>query len=190
MKSLFYLACFLALAGTAATCNASRAGILEDYIATLPPEVQREPSAIRQRLKQATEIVSATNATRRAAADEVAFLDLVRIGSPPLVPSNVWANVTTNENAATVEEARADLVQRRIEGRIMAGTTAQKNAAVVLRAQLAILAERIARRGGNPYGPNAGQPTEEVARTRRGPPRWEVLGLAELPTLRDLGGVQ
>lgn len=188
MKSLIYIAATLALVGTLATCQGAKAGILEDYIATLPPEVQREPAAIRQRLKQATEIVRTTNVTRRAAADELAFLDLVRIGSPPLAPSNVWANVTTNENAATVEEARADLVQRRIEGRILTGTTAQKNAAVVLRAQLAILAERIARRGGSPYGANAGQPTEEVQRTRRGPPRWEVLGLAELPTIRELRG--
>jgi cytidylate kinase len=105
-----------------------------------------------------------------------------------LVTSNQWANVTTNENAATVEDARADLVQRRIEARILTGTTAQKNAAVVLRAQLDILAERIAKRNGSPYGASAGQATEEVARTRRGPPRWQVLGLAELPTIRELGG--
>jgi 6-phosphogluconolactonase len=38
MKSLIYLAFILAIVGTLATCQGARAGILEDYIATLPAD--------------------------------------------------------------------------------------------------------------------------------------------------------
>jgi len=66
-RAIAFLAAALALIGSLATCTPAKAQTneaLRAYIATLPPEIQREPQAIRAALKRPV-VTEATNTVPR-----------------------------------------------------------------------------------------------------------------------------
>ena len=153
------------------------AGPLEDYCRTQFQAGNHNAAAVHAALLERTVEVGTTNRVRQAALveDEVAFLSLVRSAPAALVTTNLWTS--------TPPADREELVQRRIERRILDATTVgPQNAAVVLRARLQILERRILTRGGDPYALTAGAPTETLPTETRGPTRWRTLGLASAPT--------
>lgn len=151
----------------------AHAGPLEDFCQARYGAGDHNASAVHAVLLERANL--ATNQTRRASniADERALLALVL---PGLIGTNTWD--------ATAFEDRAALVAQRMDNRIIDANTDRKRIdALVLGAQIRALEDRLARRGGDPYGPLSGQSTETVILDRRGPPRWRTIGLDRAPTL-------
>ncbi len=154
----------------------AHAGPLEDFCQARYAAGDHNASAVHAALLERANLV--TNQTRRAVniADEQALLALV---VPGLVGTNTWV--------ATAHEDRAALVAQRLDNRLLDANTDRKRIdALVLGAQIRALEDRLARRGGDPYGPLAGQSTEPITLDRRGPPRWRTLGLDRAPTLAEV----
>lgn len=169
MKALLAILLFLPLL--------ARPDALDDFCQAQFAAGNHNATAVHAALMERAVVVGVTNRARNAnlVQDEVDFLALVRAQPSPLIGTNTWA--------ATAQDERAELVQRRIERRILdSATVAPQNAAVVLRAKLDILERRILARGGNPYADQAGASTEDVPTQTRAQPLWKILGLPRAPT--------
>ncbi len=169
MTRLAHLLCLLASALLA------HAGPLEDFCQAAYTNGTHSAAIVHARLFERAQVV--TNQTRSAGivADEVALHNLITAGANPLISTNVYE--------ATAFDARAALVAQRLDNRFLAANNDTKAvAALLLSARIQALEARLARRGGDPYGPLARQTTETVVLDRRGLPLWRTLGLARAPT--------
>jgi len=157
---------------TLAASLLANAGPLEDFCRSAYTNGTHSASVVHAQLLEREPVT--TNQTRRAAnqADEIILRDLI---VPDLIGTNTWE--------ATAHEDRAALVAQRLDNRLLAANNDRKRIdALVLGAQIKALEDRLARRGGDPYGPLAGQSTEQVTLPGRGRPRWRALGLDRAPT--------
>lgn len=176
MKTLFYLAAALALVGTLATCTPAPAqtnDALRAYIATLPPDIQREPQAIRADLKRLVVTETTNTVPRVRSANQKA---LVRAVVPAL---------------ATREEFRGAPDKDKFLDDLIAAKLAASATIGEIRRIVGIQALRMAilREGLETAGDESDKPESVVTRTE-GPPRWQALGLAALPTLAEIRGAQ
>lgn len=174
MKTLFYLAAALALVGSLATCAPAKAqtNVLASYIATLPEAMQREPQAIRASLKRAVVTLVTNTVPRVRSANQRALVQAV-------VP------------ALATREAFRDAPDK---DRFLDATIAAKWSSATLgevRRLLYVQTLRMAilREGLETAGDEADKPEPVVTRTE-GPPRWQALGLAALPTLDEIRGAE
>lgn len=181
-RTMFYLAAALALVGTLSTCHPVKAQTneaLRAYIVTLPEAMQREPQAIRAALKRPVITESVTNVVRSTRQQEIALKNLVVAN---LLTDAQWQNVALRDeridNALDTKMGRAGL------------TDAEFIALAKIKARVELLRARILRAGGDPTGPLSGQASESRPIQIIGPPRWQALGLAELPTLDAIRGAQ
>lgn len=179
-RFLFYVAAAIALVGTLATCQHAKAqtNAIAAFVATLPPEVQRDTQAIRAALKRPVVTETVTNVVRATRQEENR---LKALAVPALLSQAQW------DNAPALRDERIDAALESGMGR--AGLTdAEFLALAKLDARIALLRRRIERAGGDPTGPLAGAATAPVTVRTVGPPRWQALGLSELPSLDAIRG--
>lgn len=153
----------------------SHAGPLEDFCHAAYTNGVHSAPVVHAQLLERSNVV--TNQTRSAGmvADEVALHALITGGAKPLIATNTYD--------ATEYDARPALIAKLIDNRLIAANTdAKATAILLLSAKVAALEARLARRGGDPYGPLSRQPTETVTLDRKGPARWRTLGLPRAPT--------
>lgn len=175
MKTLFCLAATLALVGTLATCSPCRAGPLEDYIATLPPEAQREPAAIRAALKRPVVTVTTNTVPRVRSANQKALAKAV-----------VPALATREEfRDAPDKDAFLDaLIVAKLDGTPAPTAGEQRRIIKIQTLRMAILREGLETAGDEADGQD-----QRVTRVE-GAPKWQDLGLPALPTLGEIRGAQ
>ena len=175
-KAIAYLAAALALVGSIATCTPAKAQTneaLRAYIATLQPEIQREPQAIRASLKRPMVTITTNNVPRVRSANQKA-----------LVKAVVPALATREEfrDAPDQDKFLDDLIAAKLAASATIGEVRRIVGIQTLR--MAILRE-----GLETAGDESDKPEPVVTRTE-GPPRWQALGLAALPTLAEIRGAQ
>lgn len=174
-KAIAYLAAALALVGTLATCAPAKAqtNVLASYIATLPESVQREPQAIRSALKRPV-VTFATNAVAR-----------VRSANQKALAKAVVPALATREEFRDAPDKDAFL-DGLIVAKLDAGATIGEVRRIV---KIQTLRMAIIREGLETAGDESDKVEQVVTRTE-GPPRWQALGLAALPTLDEIRGAQ
>lgn len=169
MKTLFFIAFALALVGSLATCTPAKAQTneaLRAYIATLPQEVQREPQAIRSELK------------RPVATEKVETVPRVRSANQKALVRAVVPALATREEFRDAPD-KDKFLDATIAAKLDAGGTLGEVRRIV---KIQTLRMAILREGLETAGDEADKPEQVVTRTE-GPPRWQALGLAALPTL-------
>lgn len=175
MKTLFYIAAALALIGSLATCQPAKAqtNVLAEYIATLPPEVQRDAFAIRAALKRP--VVTLTTNT----------VHIVRSANQKALVQAVVPALATREafrDAPDKDKFLDDLIAAKLDS----GATIGEVRRIV---KIQTLRMAIIREGLEAAGDEAYEPRQRVTR-EEGPPRWQAIGLSELPTLDTIRGAQ
>jgi len=173
VKAIAYFAALLAIVGTLATCSPAQAGPLEDFIATLPAEVQREPAAIRQALKRPVVTVTTNTVPRVRSASQRALVQSV---VPALATREAF-------RGAADKDAFLDAT---IAAKLDAAATIGEVRRIV---KIQTLRMAILREGLETAGDEADKPEQVVTRTE-GPPRWQALGLAALPTIEEIREAQ
>jgi len=97
---------------------------------------------------------------------------------PDLMTLNLW-NTTAPEN-------REELVETRLLNRKAAAADVATYVSLdMLEARIAGHVRRIIKRGGEPYGADAGKAERDTTTTTEGPALWQTWGI-EKPTLRDV----
>lgn len=170
VRTIVYLAAALALVGSLATCAPASAqtNVLAQYIATLPPEVQRDAQAIRASLKRPVVTLATNNVARIRTANEKALVQAV-------VPF-----LATRDELRQAADKEA-LLDERLAAKLAGGTLAETRRCVLIQSiRLAVLRE-----GNGIPGDEADEPRQRVTRTE-GPPRWQAIGLPELPTVQAI----
>lgn len=160
---------------TLAASLLAHAGPLEDFCRAAYTNGLHSAPVVHAQLLERAHVV--TNQARSAGmiADEVALHALLTGGANPLIATNTYD--------ATAYDARPALIAKLIDNRLLAANTdAKATAILLLSAKVAALQARLARRGGDPYGPLSRQATEPVTLDRKGPARWRTLGLTRAPT--------
>jgi len=175
MKTLIFLAAALAIAGTLATCASAKAGPLEDFIATLPAEVQREPAAIRAALKRPVVTVATNTVPRVRSANQRALVQAV-------VPA--LATRESFRDAADKDAFLDGLIVAKLDGTPAPTAGEQRRIIKIQALRMAILREGLETAGDEADGQNQRVTIVE------GPPRWRALGLPALPTLAEIRGAQ
>ena len=175
MKTLFYLAAAIALAGSLATCAPAKAqtNVLAQYVATLPPDVQRDTHAIRAALKRPVVTLATNTVPRVRSANQKAMVQAV---VPALATREAFRD-------AADKDAFLDAT---IAAKLDAGGTLGEVRRIV---KIQTLRMAILREGLETAGDDAEKLEPVVTRTE-GPPRWQALGLAELPTLDAIRSAQ
>ncbi len=169
-KSIVYLAAALALVGSLATCTPAKAqtNLLAEYIATLPPDMQRDAFAIRASLKRPVVTFTTNTLARARTANERALVQAV-------VPF-----LATREELKQAPDKEA-LLDERLAAKLAGGTLAETRRCVLIQSiRLAVLRE-----GNGIPGEEADEPRQRVTR-EEGPPRWQAIGLLELPTVQAI----
>ena len=176
MKTLFFIAFALALVGTLATCTPAKAKTneaLRAYIVGLPEAMQREPQAIRAALKRPV-VTFATNAVARVrSANQKALVQAV---VPALATREAFRDAPDKDK----------FLDATIAAKLDAGGTLGEVRRIV---KIQTLRMAILREGLETAGDEADKPEQVVTRTE-GPPRWQALGLAALPTLDEIREAQ
>lgn len=177
MKTLFYLAAAIALAGSLATCAPAKAqtNVLAQYVATLPPDVQRDTHAIRAALKRPVVTLTTNTVPRVRSANQKALVQAV-------VPA--FATRQAFKDAPNPDAFLDAAIIAKLDGATAptAGELRRIDKIQVLR--MAILREGLAAAGDD------ADKLEPVVTRTEGPPRWQALGLAELPTLDAIRSAQ
>ena len=173
MKTLIYLAAALALVGTLATCAPAKAGPLADYVATLPPEVQRDTHAVRAALKRPVVTVTTNTVPRVRSANQRALVQAV---VPALATRGSFRD-------AADKDAFLDAT---IAAKLDAAATIGEVRRIV---KIQTLRMAILREGLETAGDESDGTETRVTRTE-GPPRWKALGLAALPSLEEIRGAE
>ena len=173
MKTLIYLAAALALVGTLATCAPAKAGPLADYVATLPPEVQRDTHAIRAALKRHVVTLATNTVPRVRSANQKALVQAV---APALTTREAF------RDAADKDAFLDALIVSKLDAAATIGEVRRIVKIQTLR--MAILREGIETAGDESDG------TATTVERKEGPPRWQALGLAALPTLDEIRGAE
>ena len=173
-RFLFYIAAAVTIGGTLATCHTAKAQTpLASWVATLPPEVQRDTQAIRAALKLPV-VTCATNTVPRVrSANQKALVQAV-------VPA-----LATREAFRDAPDKDAFL-DATIAAKLDAGGTLGEVRRIV---KIQSLRMAIIREGLETAGDEADKQEQIVTRTE-GPPRWQALGLAALPTLDEIRAAQ
>lgn len=174
MKTLFFIAFALALIGSLATCAPAKAqtNVLASYIATLPDAMQREPQAIRADLKRPVLALQTNTVPRVRSANQKALVQAV---VPALATREAF-------RAAADKEAFLDGI---IAAKWPAATLGETRRLLYVQTlRMAILREGLETAGDEADG------TASTVRVVEGPPRWQALGLAALPTLDEIRGAQ
>lgn len=169
MKTLFTLAAVIVCG--LATCTPAHAGPLADYVATLPPEVQRDAFAIRAALKRPVVTLTTNTVARVRSAKQKALVQAV-------VPA-----LATREQFRDAEDKDAFL-DATIAAKLDAGATLGELRRIV---KIQTLRMAIIREGLETAGDDADKQEQRVTR-EEGPPRWQALGLDALPTLDTIRG--
>lgn len=169
MKIIFYLAAAIVFVGTLATCHA---GPLEDFVAA---RATLDPMAIRGELKRPVVSYETNTVNRTTRAQENQLKALVVTN---LLTEAQWSN-------AGLRDERIDAALDARMGR--AGITdAEWIALAKIQSRVDVLRRRIARAGGDATGEDAGKLTRQVVTEVVGPPRWQALGMATLPTVEEI----
>lgn len=174
MKTLIYIAAVLALVATLATCAPAPAQepALAAYIATLPPDVQRDTHAVRAALKRPVVTLVTNTVPRVRSANQKALVQAV---VPALATREAF------RDAPDKEKFLDDIVA----AKWAAATTGEQRRLLYIQSiRMAILRE-----GLETAGDEADKP-ERVVITTTGPARWQALGLPALPTLDEIRGAQ
>lgn len=171
MKTLFYLAA--AIVGSLATCTPAHAGPLASYIATLPPDIQRDTHAIRAALKRPVVTLETNRVAKVRSANQKALVQAV-------VPA-----LATREQFRDAAD-KDSFLDATIAAKMDAGATIGEVRRIV---KIQTLRMAIIREGLETAGDEADKPEQVVTRTE-GPPRWQALGLPALPTLDEIRGAQ
>lgn len=168
MKTLIYLAAALALVATLATCAPAPAQepALAAYIATLPPDVQRDTHAVRAALKRPVVTLVTNTVPRVRSANQKALVQAV---VPALATREAFRDAPDKDK----------FLDATIAAKLDAGGTLGEVRRIV---KIQTLRMAILREGLETAGDEADKPERVVTRTE-GPPRWQALGLVALPTL-------
>lgn len=175
-RTLFYVAAVLALVGSLATCAPAKAqtnDALRAYIVGLPEAMQREPQAIRAALKRPVATYSTNTVPRVRSANQKAMVQAV---VPALATREAFRDAPDKDK----------FLDATIAAKLDAGGTLGEVRRIV---KIQTLRMAILREGLETAGDEADGTATTVER-KDGPPRWQALGLAALPTLDEIRGAQ